>query len=125
MLSLTHARSPDGSVNVLVGDIAKRQAAVNPLNTFYSAKRFMGLAAGSKECDAAAAAVPYGVVAGETEEVEAEADGEDFDGACLRSSRLAGRALARGRSSRRTGARHRARAPASSAAPKGRHRHEC
>ena len=34
------AYSPNGEV--LVGQIAKRQSVVNPENTFYSVKRFMG-----------------------------------------------------------------------------------
>jgi molecular chaperone DnaK len=60
----------------LVGQLARRQAAVNPDKTISSIKRFMGrqLAEVSTE----ARQVPYKVVAGKDGRVEVDVDGEHF-----------------------------------------------
>jgi molecular chaperone DnaK len=54
----------------LVGQLARRQAAVNPENTIYSIKRFMGRLL--SEVSNEAQQVPYKVVAGKDDRVEIE-----------------------------------------------------
>jgi molecular chaperone DnaK len=54
----------------LVGTLARRQAAVNPENTIYSIKRFMGRRL--KEVESERAIVPYKVVEGKDGRVEVE-----------------------------------------------------
>src|SRR5437660_1856066 len=51
----------------LVGQLARRQAAVNPENTIYSIKRFMGRKLG--EVSSGRTIVPYDVKAGKEERV--------------------------------------------------------
>ena len=58
----------------LVGTLARRQAAVNPHNTIYSIKRFMGRLL--SEVTNEAKQVPYKVVAGKDGRVEVEVSGE-------------------------------------------------
>ncbi|MGD1053476.1 MAG: molecular chaperone DnaK, partial [Candidatus Dormibacteria bacterium] len=58
----------------LVGTLARRQAAVNPGNTIYSIKRFMGRLL--SEVGTEAKQVPYKVVAGKDGRVEVEVSGE-------------------------------------------------
>ncbi|MGD0833423.1 MAG: molecular chaperone DnaK [Candidatus Dormibacteria bacterium] len=58
----------------LVGTLARRQAAVNPANTVYSIKRFMGRLL--SEVSTEARQVPYKVVAGKDGRVEVEVAGE-------------------------------------------------
>jgi molecular chaperone DnaK len=58
----------------LVGQLARRQAAVNPDNTIYSIKRFMGRLL--SEVTTEAKQVPYKVVAGKDGRVEVEISGE-------------------------------------------------
>jgi molecular chaperone DnaK len=58
----------------LVGQLARRQAAVNPENTIYSIKRFMGRQL--SEVGTEAKQVPYKVVAGKDGRVEIEVLGE-------------------------------------------------
>src|ERR1700690_4602361 len=60
----------------LVGQLARRQAAVNPENTVYSIKRFMGRQVG--EVGTEANQVPYKVVSGKDGRVEVEVNGENF-----------------------------------------------
>src|SRR3984885_1534351 len=60
----------------LVGQLARRQAAVNPENTVYSIKRFMGRLL--SEVSTEAKQVPYKVVAGKDGRAEAEINGEHF-----------------------------------------------
>ncbi|HEV3125448.1 MAG TPA: molecular chaperone DnaK [Candidatus Dormibacteraeota bacterium] len=60
----------------LVGQLARRQAAVNPENTVYSIKRFMGRQLG--EVGTEAKQVPYKVVAGKDGRVEVEVAGETY-----------------------------------------------
>lgn len=48
----------------LVGQTAKRQATINPENTVYSIKRFMGMSYDSPEAEAERKRVPYPVVRG-------------------------------------------------------------
>ena len=60
----------------LVGQLARRQAAVNPENTVYSIKRFMGRLL--SEVGTEAKQVPYKVVAGKDGRVEVEVNGENF-----------------------------------------------
>src|SRR5437762_12859931 len=50
----------DDKGEILVGQIARRQAITNPENTVYSVKRFMGRK--FEECEAEAKRVPYKVV---------------------------------------------------------------
>jgi molecular chaperone DnaK len=58
----------------LVGTLARRQAAVNPQNTVYSIKRFMGRLL--SEVSTEARQVPYKVVAGKDGRVEVDVAGE-------------------------------------------------
>ena len=58
----------------LVGTLARRQAAVNPENTIYSIKRFMGRLL--SEVTTEAQQVPYKVVAGKDGRVEVEVMGQ-------------------------------------------------
>src|SRR4030088_2441970 len=60
----------------LVGTLARRQAAVNPENTVYSIKRFMGRL--STEVTTEAKQVPYKVVAGKDGRVEIEVMGQRY-----------------------------------------------
>src|SRR5882757_9935813 len=60
----------------LVGQLARRQAAVNPENTVYSIKRFMGRLL--SEVGDERSQVPYKVVAGKDGRVEIEVAGETF-----------------------------------------------
>jgi molecular chaperone DnaK len=60
----------------LVGQLARRQAAVNPENTVYSIKRFMGRLL--SEVSTEAKQVPYKVVAGKDGRAEVEVNGENF-----------------------------------------------
>src|SRR3954468_4618549 len=60
----------------LVGQIAKRQAITNPLDTVFAAKRLMGRKYSSAEVQAAAKALPYEVVAGEHDDVRVMLGGQ-------------------------------------------------
>jgi molecular chaperone DnaK len=60
----------------LVGTLARRQAAVNPENTVYSIKRFMGRRL--KEVGSEKAIVPYKVVEGKDGRVEVEVAGQTY-----------------------------------------------
>jgi molecular chaperone DnaK len=60
----------------LVGQLARRQAAVNPENTVYSIKRFMGRLL--SEVSNEAKQVPYKVVAGKDGRAEVEINGEHY-----------------------------------------------
>jgi molecular chaperone DnaK len=60
----------------LVGQLARRQAAVNPENTVYSIKRFMGRRV--DEVDTEARQVPYKIVAGKDGRVEIEVAGQRY-----------------------------------------------
>jgi molecular chaperone DnaK len=60
----------------LVGTLARRQAAVNPENTVYSIKRFMGRRL--KEVESEKGIVPYKVVAGKDGRVEVEVLGQRY-----------------------------------------------
>src|ERR1700716_1364304 len=60
----------------LVGTLARRQAAVNPENTVYSIKRFMGRR--FSEVDSERKIVPYKVVAGKDDRAEVEVMGERY-----------------------------------------------
>jgi molecular chaperone DnaK len=60
----------------LVGQLARRQAAVNPENTVYSIKRFMGRQFG--EVDRERKMVPYQTVAGKDGRVEVEIQGKRY-----------------------------------------------
>src|SRR6187455_3036865 len=59
----------DEKGEVLVGQIAKRQAVTNPTNTVYSAKRFMGRRWDDDEVKRSKGLVPY------TVEKDAKSDG--------------------------------------------------
>src|SRR3984957_17217636 len=58
------------------GQLARRQAAVNPENTVYSIKRFMGRQV--SEVGTEAKQVPYKVVSGKDGRVEVEVNGENY-----------------------------------------------
>jgi molecular chaperone DnaK len=60
----------------LVGQLARRQAAVNPENTIYSIKRFMGRR--YAEVEEERKIVPYKVVAGKDDRVEIEVEGKSY-----------------------------------------------
>src|SRR5258708_9462961 len=60
----------------LVGPLARSEAAVNPENTVYSIKRFMGRR--SSEVDSERKIVPYKVVSGKDDREEVEVAGEKF-----------------------------------------------
>src|SRR5262249_28762204 len=60
----------------LVGQLARRQAAVNPENTVYSIKRFMGRLL--SEVGTESKQVPYKVLAGKDGRVEVEVQGEHY-----------------------------------------------
>ncbi|GAC1335359.1 MAG: molecular chaperone DnaK [Candidatus Dormibacteria bacterium] len=60
----------------LVGQLARRQAAVNPENTLYSIKRFMGRRIGEVESERSI--VPYKIIAGKDGRVEVEMTGEKY-----------------------------------------------
>jgi len=60
----------------LVGQLARRQAAVNPENTIYSIKRFMGRLL--SEVTNETKQVPYKVIAGKDGRVEVEVSGEKY-----------------------------------------------
>jgi molecular chaperone DnaK len=60
----------------LVGTVAKRQAVMNPENTIFSIKRFMGRKEG--EVKEEETIVPYKVVAGPNDDVRVEAGGKQY-----------------------------------------------
>jgi molecular chaperone DnaK len=60
----------------LVGQLARRQAAVNPENTVYSIKRFMGRK--YDEVETERKMVPYKVIAGKDGRVEVEIQGQRY-----------------------------------------------
>src|SRR4030088_2369264 len=60
----------------LVGQLARRQAAVNPENTIYSIKRFMGRLV--SEVTEEVKIVPYKVVPGKDDRVEVEIAGKRY-----------------------------------------------
>src|SRR5512143_3946930 len=59
----------------LVGNVAKRQAVINPTNTVFSIKRFMG----RKEAEVRdeEAIVPYGVTSGPSADARVKAGGKE------------------------------------------------
>jgi len=61
---------------VMVGRTAKNQSIVNPVNTVYSIKRFMGLKFGEVEREVRR--VPYKVVARDNQDAAIEIDGKNF-----------------------------------------------
>src|ERR671918_224277 len=60
----------------LVGDPAKRQAALNPRRTVYSIKRFMGRR--HKEVEQEEKLVPYKIVGGPNDLVKVDIDGKQY-----------------------------------------------
>jgi molecular chaperone DnaK len=60
----------------LVGELARRQAVLNPRRTIYSIKRFMGRR--HNEVQAEEKLVPYKVVGGATDLVKVEVDGKTY-----------------------------------------------
>src|SRR5436309_3475222 len=60
----------------LVGELARRQAALNPRRTIYSIKRFMGRR--HNEVQSEEKLVPYKIVGGSQELVKVEIDGKTF-----------------------------------------------
>jgi molecular chaperone DnaK len=66
----------DDKGDILVGQIAKRQAVTNPENTVYSSKRFIGRR--FDEVDRETQRVPYKVVAGKNGDAWIQARGKDM-----------------------------------------------
>ena len=66
----------DDKGDILVGQIAKRQAVTNPENTVYSSKRFIGRR--YDEVEHEKARVPYHVVAGKNGDAWIQARGKDM-----------------------------------------------
>src|SRR3984885_14227326 len=66
----------DDKGEVLVGQIAKRQAVTNPTNTVYSAKRFMGRR--FDEVTEEAKRVPYKVIKGKNDDARVEVSGKVY-----------------------------------------------
>lgn len=60
----------------LVGELARRQAALNPRKTIYSIKRFMGRR--HNEVQSEEKLVPYKIVGGPTELVKVDIDGKQY-----------------------------------------------
>src|SRR5271167_2106625 len=60
----------------LVGELARRQAALNPRRTIYSIKRFMGRR--HNEVQSEEKLVPYKIVGGPNDLVKVEIDGKQF-----------------------------------------------
>jgi len=61
---------------ILVGQVAKRQAIANPENTIFSVKRFMGR--GYDEVSEEMKMVPYKVVKGSKHDVKIEIQGKQY-----------------------------------------------
>jgi len=68
------AFTKDGEI--LVGQVAKRQAITNPENTIFSVKRFMGRS--FEEVSEEMKMVPYKVVKGDKNDVKIEANGKQY-----------------------------------------------
>src|SRR5215467_5873658 len=62
--------------DVLVGELARRQAITNPKNTIYSIKRFMGRR--HSEVASEEKIVPYEIVGGPEELVKVRVRGKDY-----------------------------------------------
>src|SRR6202142_1825528 len=62
--------------DVLVGDLARRQAVTNPTRTVYSIKRFMGRR--HSEVQSEEKMVPYKVVGGPEDYVKVHVDNHDY-----------------------------------------------
>jgi len=62
----------------IVGDVAKRQAIINPKQTIYSVKRLMGRKYGSKSVARDEKMLPYKVKAGRDNMAVVEVDGQTF-----------------------------------------------
>src|SRR4029079_19697126 len=62
--------------DVLVGDLARRQAVTNPKRTIYSIKRFMGRR--HNEVQSEEKIVPYEVVGGADDYVKVRVGGKDY-----------------------------------------------
>ena len=60
----------------LVGQLAKNQAVTNPLNTIYSAKRFIGRT--FKEVSSEIKTTPYKIIEGKNKDVNFEINGKDY-----------------------------------------------
>src|SRR5947208_7940263 len=60
----------------LVGELARRQAALNPRRTIYSIKRFMGRR--HNEVQSEEKLVPYRIVGGSNELVKVDIDGKQY-----------------------------------------------
>ena len=71
------AITPD-SANPIVGDLAKEQAGLNPLNTVYSVKRIMGRRIDDREVKDAAERLPYKIVGGPQGIACVELDGKTY-----------------------------------------------
>ena len=71
------AITPD-SVKPIVGQIAKEQAVLNPVNTVYSLKRLMGRRFDDKEVKDAAERLPYKIVSGDQEIACVELEGKIY-----------------------------------------------
>ena len=61
---------------VMVGQVARRQAVTNPEKTIYSVKRFMGLR--YNECEEELSRYPYALVRGKNDVISVEVDGKQY-----------------------------------------------
>ncbi len=65
-------------VKNLVGDVAKRQMVLNPVNTIYSIKRLMGRKLSDKEVKRTEEMVAYKIVAGKNDMAVVEVEGKKY-----------------------------------------------
>lgn len=62
----------------MVGTVARNQAVVNPENTIFSVKRFMGRKFNDKHVQGTTGIVPYGVIAAANGDVRVKMGGKDY-----------------------------------------------
>jgi molecular chaperone DnaK len=72
------AKDPKNDKGRLVGLYAHNQAVVNPENTIFSVKRFMGRKFNDKQVQDSLKVVPYIVVSGANGDVRVKMDGKDY-----------------------------------------------
>ena len=70
IVAYTKKQTGDDGLNLLVGQVAKRQAVINAENTFYSVKRFIG--SKISELNAESTNVAYKVISDKNENIKLE-----------------------------------------------------
>ncbi|NDJ55143.1 MAG: Hsp70 family protein, partial [Chloroflexi bacterium] len=68
----------DKNDQLLVGQVARRQAVVNPQNTLFSIKRFMGRKFDSPEVQSALSRIPYNITKAANGDVRVEMGGKEY-----------------------------------------------